>query len=97
MEVLNSTDYDEAGLATVGRNGTMFGDCGSGAIAPALTSFPFEALKTRASQDGRLRSTSPCPISHLLCLALTPASSLVMHGPEKHTTLSLFETTTPTP
>ncbi|RFU79614.1 glycoside hydrolase family 3 [Trichoderma arundinaceum] len=52
MEALNRNFVSENGQATFGENGTLFGGCGSGAITPALTISPFEALKTRAYQDG---------------------------------------------
>ncbi|KAK4063280.1 CAZyme family GH3 [Trichoderma aggressivum f. europaeum] len=52
MEALDSNYVSDNGLATFGKNGTMFGGCGSGAITPALTISPFEALKMRASQEG---------------------------------------------
>lgn len=51
-EALDSNYVSDNGLATFGKNGTMFGGCGSGAITPALTISPFEALKMRASQEG---------------------------------------------
>ncbi|KAL6833244.1 glycoside hydrolase family 3 protein [Trichoderma sp. SZMC 28015] len=51
-EALDSNYVSDNGLATFGKNGTMFGGCGSGAITPALPISPFEALKMRASQEG---------------------------------------------
>ncbi|KAL7938922.1 glycoside hydrolase family 3 protein [Trichoderma chlorosporum] len=52
MEALDPDYVSDNGLATFGKNGTMFGGCGSGAITPALAISPFEALKMRASQEG---------------------------------------------
>lgn len=38
--------------SVIGKNGTMFGGCGSGATSASLAIAPFEALKLKASQDG---------------------------------------------
>lgn len=37
--------------STIGKKGTLFGGCGSGATTPAVFTAPFESLKVRAAQQ----------------------------------------------